>query len=160
MTNTLLVLLIVYQIKHFLADYPLQGKYMLGKFKPGNEWIKPLLAHAAVHGAFTFAIAIFLKPLAIALALATLDMGIHFLVDRVKASPKMLGRFKALSANEMREIMENQKYFKEFPLLNTTIQTKGQDDTKLRNNKLFWWSLGADQMAHHLTHYLIIWCLL
>jgi hypothetical protein len=30
-----------------------------------------------------------------------------------------------------------------------------------QGNTLFWWSLGvADQMAHHLTHYLIIWLLL
>ena len=158
--STLFILLIIYQIKHFLADYPLQGKYMLGKFKPYPDFIKPLLAHAAVHGAFTFAIAICLKPLVIALGLAALDMGIHFLVDRVKASPKMLGRFKAVSANEMRQIMENAEYFKEYPYSNTTKQTQAQDQKKLRDNVLFWWSLGADQMAHHLTHYLIIWCLL
>ena len=33
------LLLVIYQIKHFLCDYPLQGKFMLGKFKGGLEWI-------------------------------------------------------------------------------------------------------------------------
>ena len=42
------------------------------------------------------------------------------IIAHVKASPKMLGRFKP-------------------------------------DNKYFWWSLGGDQMWHHLTHYLIIY---
>jgi hypothetical protein len=112
-------LLVIYQFKHFVADYPLQGRYMLGKFKSGREWILPLAAHATVHFAFTFAICLAVRP-TFALPLALLDFCVHFVVDRVKASPHLLGRFKP-----------TQPYF--------------------------WWALGADQMAHHLTHYLIIW---
>lgn len=153
-------LLIVYQIKHFLADYPLQTPWMLGKFSKYPDFVKPLAAHAAVHAAFTFAIALFFKPLLFALGLALLDAGIHFLVDRVKASPSMLGRFKALSANEMKQIIENDVYYKQYPLSNTTLQTQPQDVAKLKSNRMFWYCLGGDQMAHHLTHYLLIWMML
>lgn len=153
-------LLAIYQVKHFLADYPLQGRYMLGKFLPWPHFLRPLLAHAAVHGLFTFAIALTLASPLKALALALFDFGSHFLIDRIKASPNMLGRFKALSANEMRQIMENAEYYKQYPFHNTTVQTQPQDQAKLRSNTLFWWSLGLDQMAHHFTHYVIIWSLL
>ena len=32
------VLLFAFQMKHFLADYPLQNVYMLGKFKEKKFW--------------------------------------------------------------------------------------------------------------------------
>lgn len=32
--------------------------------------------------------------------------------------------------------------------------------TKLQSNKFFWWSLGLDQMVHHLTHYIIIYLII
>src|SRR5271170_5829243 len=97
-------LLIIYQIKHFLCDYPFQGKYMLGKFKPFPAFILPLLAHSFVHGLATFGIALYFRP-ALAIPLGLLDMLVDFTVDRIKASPKLLGRFKALSANEMKNIL-------------------------------------------------------
>lgn len=153
-------LIVIYQIKHYVADYLLQTPWMLGKFKPWPHFIKPLAAHAGVHAAFTFVIAMFFQPPLFALGLALLDAGIHFLVDRVKASPNMLGRFKALSANEMKQIIENAQYYKEYPLSNTTMQTQPQDLAKLRSNRIFWHCLGLDQMAHHLTHYLLIWMML
>lgn len=120
MLDLILCLLVCFQLKHFLADYVLQTKYMLGKFKE-EDWIMPLTAHAMVHGAMTFCIVVFFtKSVVIALIVSWLDTWIHFIVDRIKASPKMLGRFKP-------------------------------------DNKYFWWSLGADQMLHHLTHYAIIY---
>jgi hypothetical protein len=122
--TAVLALLVAYQLKHFLADFPLQGRYMLGKFRPGWDFIPPLLAHAGVHGAFTLLLSWLAgaRPI-VCCALAVLDLGVHFGVDRVKASPRLLGRWKP-------------------------------DDRR------FWWVLGADQMAHHLTHYAIIWALL
>lgn len=92
------VLLVVYQLKHLICDYFLQGKYMLGKFQPYPKFILPLLAHASVHGMATFLIALCVKP-KIAFWVALLDLVAHFVIDRVKASPNMLGRFKALDAN-------------------------------------------------------------
>lgn len=103
------LLLVIYQIKHFVCDYPLQGQFMLGKFKKYPEFILPLLAHSGVHGAATFAIAIWFKSPAVALALGLADMAIHFGVDRVKASPNLLGRFKALSGNEYVALLEERK---------------------------------------------------
>lgn len=86
------LLLVVFQAKHFLCDFPLQGRYMLGKFKGGWGWVLPLAAHAAVHAVFTLAIVCFLKPHLWWLSLV--DFMAHFAIDRVKASPNLLGRWK------------------------------------------------------------------
>lgn len=93
---------------------------MLGKFKGGTDWILPLAAHCVVHAAFTFVIVFIFSDPYMAFLLAALDFNVHFAVDRIKASPKLLGRFKP-------------------------------------DKPYFWWSLGFDQMAHHMTHYFIIW---
>lgn len=135
----LFALLIIFQLKHFLADYPLQGKYMLRKFLPGWGFFLPLLAHTVVHGAMTAAIvAAFTGNIELAAWLALLDVGIHFTMDRIKAGPKYLGRFKPLTAEQ--------------------YMTAGTAEK--RNNVFFWWSLGFDQMIHHLTHYVIIYIIL
>lgn len=120
-------LLIAFQIKHFVADYLLQTEYMLGKFKL-KGWVRPLAEHAFVHAACTCIIglvAMGITPIpnwaacVYAGFIAVIDFGIHFIVDRIKASPNLLGRWTPAE-------------------------------------RPFWLSLGADQMAHHLTHYLII----
>lgn len=133
-----LFLAVVFQVKHFLSDFPLQGKYMLRKFSPGWDFIGPLLAHVSVHGAFTFLIVytilFFTQPL-FALKMALIDMCVHFTMDRLKAGPKYLGRFKALAASEYMQASDKAK----------------------RWNNYFWWSLGLDQMVHHITHYYIIY---
>lgn len=155
------LLLVIYQIKHFLADYPLQGHWMLGKFKEYPKFILPLLAHSAVHAAFTAFIALFfVSSVKLLLLLAFLDGAVHFIVDRIKASPELGGRWTALSKREMLQVIENMKYFEEHPTLNTTAQTMPQEVAKLKSNLYFWWALGADQMAHHLTHYLLIYLML
>jgi len=106
--NQSIQLMIFLIIKHFLADFPLQTPYMLGKGKKGVSWILPLAAHAGAHAAFTFAIFLFYKPHH-ALFLAVIDFIAHFLIDRIKASPLLGGRFKptesyfwwALGADQM-----------------------------------------------------------
>ena len=122
----LFILLFLFQLKHFIADYPLQTSYMLGKLNKTN-WILPLTAHASVHALFTFTIAfVALDSLSylpdtvlFSVLLALFDFTIHFTVDRIKASPNLLGRFSP-------------------------------------DKPYFWWALGWDQMMHHLTHYIII----
>jgi hypothetical protein len=181
--NFVFVLLLIYQFKHFIADYPLQGKYMLGKFKPGWGWILPLLAHVAVHGVFTFLIisgcimldwarAGYLKfnfadwkiifehfALVLPLKLAALDMGIHFVMDRIKASPNLLGRFKAITGVDYIGLLQN-------PPQKLKIVSGGvaccsiqpaEVTSTFKSNTLFWWCLGLDQMVHHLTHYAVIY---
>ncbi|SRR6266851_5313326 len=151
-------LLVLFQVKHFLADYPFQTEYMLGKFKP-RGWFKPLVAHAAVHALGTFLIANYFDATH-PLGLALFDFVIHFTMDRVKASPALLGRWKALSGEEYADVKET---------IAVTAHVYEGNDTdlrfspsyryakqRLRDNKLFWWALGFDQMVHHLTHYAVI----
>lgn len=148
--NGLFQLLVLFQLKHFLADYLFQTPYMLGKFKSGKQWVLPLLAHSSVHAAFTFGIVLCVKLSAVfALKLSLLDLVAHAAMDRIKANPELLGRFKALSAREMGVI-------KRGPSIPSQIVPF---EEALRSNTYFWWSLGLDQMVHHLTHYYIIWCL-
>lgn len=151
------ILLIIYQLKHFIADYLLQGKYMLGKFAKYPDFIVPLLAHVAVHGAFTFWIAIgFTGLLVLSFKLALTDMIIHFAMDRIKASPELLGRHQALSKNEMTEIIRRITE----PENNLEKMLYKRDMEKVKSNTLFWWSLGVDQMVHHLTDILIIYIII
>jgi uncharacterized membrane protein len=126
-----MLLLVLFQLKHFICDYPLQGTYMLGKFKE-EGWQIPLFCHAAVHYLGTFTVIMLYDWLTFtdlsdtapgAMLLALVDLVVHFGVDRLKASPKLLGRWPTTS-------------------------------------RYFWWALGFDQMLHHLTHYAIIWVVL
>lgn len=120
--TTIFLLLVLFQFKHFIADYPLQTQYMLGKTKV-TGWIQPLAAHAAVHSLATYIITMYFVGPFTAILFALADFVIHFTVDRLKASPKLGGRWNP-----------TQSYF--------------------------WWALGADQMAHHLTHYVFIYILI
>lgn len=87
-------LLVIFQIKHFLADFPLQTEYMLGKFN-AKDWELPLFTHAAVHALMTFGIVMyFLGNVEIAAGMMMLDLITHFTIDRVKASPYMFGKYK------------------------------------------------------------------
>jgi hypothetical protein len=96
--TSLFVFLILWQVKHFICDYPLQTPYMLGKFKPWPEFIGPLAAHAGVHALGTLCITspffAFASTTELWLAVALIDFGSHFLIDRIKASPKLGGRWK------------------------------------------------------------------
>lgn len=141
------ILLVAFQLKHWLADYPLQRPWMLGKFKPGWSFVLPLAAHCAVHAVITYGIATVYAlhhPSAawVPLALAGFDFVMHFTMDRIKASPKLMGRWKPLTAIEY------------------GVAVKNKDKVRLRGNVLFWWALGIDQGFHHLTHYAIIAVLL
>jgi hypothetical protein len=179
----LFLLLVFYQLKHFLADYILQGEYMLGKFKPGWAFFYPLLAHVGVHAGMTFAVAAFAIPLLnhylyrhlvveYALGIAAFDAIVHFFMDRIKASPRYMGRWKPLTADEY---VHNKKLLSG-PAFDPKCTEDQPEDVKfwleqvpknrvkararLRGNKLFWWALGFDQMVHHLTHYGCIYFIL
>lgn len=89
---SLFVLLVAFQIKHVLADYFFQTEWMVfGKCRI-KGWVKPLFAHAAVHATLTLIIALIFAPTL--WWLASLDIIVHFIIDRVKANPKLGGRFK------------------------------------------------------------------
>ena len=152
-------LLAAYQLKHFLCDFPLQRPWMLRKFSADpDEWVPALAAHAGVHALGTLAIAgaflLLARPASMlpssAAALAAFDFVIHFTMDRIKASPGMMGRWKNLSATDFESISTIEKTFGSDPKF---APWKAK---KLCGNTLFWWSLGFDQCVHHLTHYAII----
>lgn len=148
-------LLVTYQLKHYVADFLLQGRYMLGKFKPNWDFLLPLLSHVGVHAGFTFLISwcAGASP-AQAAALAAFDGMIHFAMDRVKAGPKYMGRWKTLTATEFLEAQRVANAPLTFDALSGKAARK-----RLLGNTLFWFSLGLDQMVHALTHYAIIWYL-
>jgi len=132
-TTTLIVLLVAFKIKHFLADYPLQGRYMLGKFQSGWGFALPLLSHVAVHASFTFLLTCWFGILQ-AICLALFDATSHFIMDRIKASPKYLGKYKPLTAE--------------------TYPTA--TEVQINSNKYYYWSLGFDQLIHHLSDLFIV----
>ena len=115
----ILGLLIAFQVKHFLGDYLLQSRWMvIGKAEKTMQAIKPLLAHAAVHGGMTLLILLVVAPGL--WLLAFVDLAVHALIDLLKSSQNFLGRYNDPS------------------------------------RKSYWMPFGLDQMAHHLTHYAII----
>lgn len=168
------ILLVVFQVKHFLADFPFQTQYQLKKFLPklglfelNNGWFWPLASHASTHALFTFVISIvvlFKTPagLKYATLLALMDFIIHFIVDRIKASPFLLGRYKVLDGLRFHALNESKKNY-----LRILKKKKDSNATKeliwiedqFKGNKYFWWCLGLDQLSHHMTHYLIIYFL-
>lgn len=83
----------IYMLKHFLADFVLQNRYMLGKFKPFPGFILPLAAHSGIHALLTAVIvgcalvsvdakldSYWLVPI-----VAAYDFVTHYLVDLIKA---------------------------------------------------------------------------
>lgn len=85
----------LFLFKHFLADFPLQTPYMLGKCKRGFRWVLPLATHCLVHAVLTSLILFFYTDHWLSFAL--MEFVLHFVIDRVKASPDLGGRFKDLS---------------------------------------------------------------
>lgn len=158
-------ILVLYQIKHFLCDYPLQTDYMLGKFKEHPHYIKPLAAHAGVHALFTLVLVAFYN-LKLAVPMAILDFVSHFIIDRVKAHPTGLGKYQSITKKEVGQYQTKVKYLHD--MHNTKRITSDQYVNELtkhtqaheqafKDNKYFWLSLGADQMLHNLVHILIVW---
>ena len=96
------LLLILFQLKHFIADFLLQNEYMLKKFN--NEgWKLPLAAHCAVHSAFTLSTSLIVSNynILISIGLTCLDFIVHFIMDRVKASPNLLGRYQSINKDDV-----------------------------------------------------------
>jgi hypothetical protein len=91
--------------------------------------------------------------LLLAFSCGAFDFAVHFTMDRVKASPNMLGQFKALSGREAFMATTDLG----FPAM-TELDHAQQEVSRaaLTGNKLFWLAVGFDQMIHHLTHYAII----
>ena len=169
MIEKIFALLLVYQAKHYICDYPLQIRWMIGKFRKDWTFLLPLLAHAGVHGLFTLAICLVVAPSLWWLSL--FDATIHFFMDRIKAGPKYLGKFKALSAKEFETYFNKLKFAQGSIKIAEEMLAKADGDSgfwksnidnakkdietslsAFKGNTYFWWSLGLDAMVHHITH--------
>ncbi|MDX9731130.1 MAG: DUF3307 domain-containing protein [Bdellovibrionales bacterium] len=89
------VLLFVFQLKHFIADFPLQNRYMLQKTRSDWSFIIPLAYHCAIHAIITLMICLAVQPQL--WWLAVVDFVVHFTMDRIKAGPRYLGRYRDTS---------------------------------------------------------------
>lgn len=89
--TTLILLFVAFQVKHFLADFPLQNQYMLGKGKD-SDWELPLFSHVLVHAFGTFLVTAWFG-VSDAICFALFDACIHWTMDRIKADKRLLGRY-------------------------------------------------------------------
>ena len=69
-------------------------------------------------------------------------------MDRIKASPYLLGVFQPMAKDDYSMHYENAYYGHGI--------TKREARWAFISNTLFWWSLGLDQMVHHLTDLIIV----
>lgn len=89
--HLIFVLLVVFQVKHFVADFPLQNRYMLQKQRTDWSFVPPLALHCLIHALVTLAITLAVKPSL--WWLLFVDFLVHFTMDRIKAGPRYLGRY-------------------------------------------------------------------
>jgi hypothetical protein len=69
--------------KHIVADYLLQPPWMAYGKQHSRNWLAPLAAHAACHGALTTAIVLAAAPRLWWLGIV--DFLVHFAIDRTKS---------------------------------------------------------------------------
>jgi hypothetical protein len=85
-------------------------------------------------------------------------------MDRIKASPDLLGRYEALSKHEMivQVVPVLNDWKKQGPCSLSAPRGRGYTRAmeRVKSNMYFWWSLGFDQGVHHLTHYGIIYLII
>jgi Protein of unknown function (DUF3307). len=130
----LLLLLFLFQLKHYACDYLFVTEFMLnkgvkdswildmlcGKPKSSNDWILPLSSHCFIHMLPTIAISYcVLKDTEVSFYLGLFDFVSHFIIDRLKASPNYGGKYSA-------------------------------------SDKKYWMCFGLDQLAHNTIYILIL----
>ena len=129
--------MLLFQLKHWLAGFVLQSDYMMKKFLPGWDFFFPLAAHAAVQGVGA-SIIVGIYDLGAMWWAGLLTFVLHFAMDRLKAGPKYMGRWKMLGGPQFATATDEQRL----------------------HNKYFWAAFGFNQMWHHCTGFLVIWLLL
>ena len=77
-----ILLLVLLQVKHFIADFYLQFPYMIEE--KGTYWAEGGRHHALVHTAGTFLVLVWMGYVDLAVYLAFLDGVIHYHIDWAK----------------------------------------------------------------------------
>lgn len=74
--------MVIFAIKHVIADFILQTSWMATGKDAKSGWALPLLVHCAIHGALALAILLALAPRL--WVLAVVDFALHLVIDRAK----------------------------------------------------------------------------
>lgn len=74
--------MIIFAVKHVIADFVLQTSWMATGKDAKSGWAMPLLVHCAIHGALATAILLTLAPRFWFLGLV--DFVVHLIIDRAK----------------------------------------------------------------------------
>jgi hypothetical protein len=74
--------MILFLVKHLIADFFFQTQWMIAAKGRSSNWILPLAAHSAIHALGTLAICLLLAPALF--WFGAVDMVVHFSLDRGK----------------------------------------------------------------------------
>jgi hypothetical protein len=77
--TTIVILLALFGIKHFIADFVLQFDYMVGQ--KGIYGAPGGVDHAGIHGGLTALVLMLFVSMPVALVLGLLDMALHYHID-------------------------------------------------------------------------------
>lgn len=93
---TALSFVLLFQLKHVFCDFIWQYDWMAkNKGKPWREALWPLTAHSGVHAVCTFGVVVYMtQRLLPGFIYAAFDFASHFVIDRLKADPKIGGKYK------------------------------------------------------------------
>jgi Protein of unknown function (DUF3307) len=80
--RTLVLVLVAFQVKHFIADFLLQNEWTIKGKEREHDWLAPLMAHAFGHAALTLFIALVFNTAF--WWLGPVDLLIHAVIDRGK----------------------------------------------------------------------------
>lgn len=88
--DVVLVIFSLLMVKHLVVDFPLQGPYQY--MNKGTYGHPGGVQHSAWHGYATFMVLYWFVPVDVAVALAVLDMAVHYHIDWAKVNvTKKLG---------------------------------------------------------------------
>lgn len=88
--------IVLFLMKHLLADFVLQSSWIAGGKQQREGWLAPLTVHVSLHAALTGLILLILAPGLVWLALV--DFVVHFTIDRTKVIIEQRYEFKASQA--------------------------------------------------------------
>lgn len=141
----LYMVIALFALKHFLASYPLQCSYTV-KGLGSSNWFLPMLARCSVPAITTMVLVlgiwhkmgVSLNVTLLAVVMA-IDFVSHFLIDRMKVSGGLFGRFQVASPQELAQIAID--YTSKDPAVVEAAQAESD------SNKYFWW---VDGFCHLL----------